>query len=113
MVMAKLYPGSEIDGFTIHEQMHKGGMAVLWRATKPGIDWNGARWTFHDGPGRVRTVAGGAGGQPVRAAYRWMRPGLHRVDWNFRDAKAAIGQYRVILNVDGQEHARTLSLEAE
>ncbi len=38
MVMAKLYPGSDIDGFTLHEQMHKGGMAVLWRVTKPGID---------------------------------------------------------------------------
>jgi hypothetical protein len=40
-------------------------------------------------------------------------PGLHRIDWNFRAANAALGQYRVILNIDGQEHAQTLRLEAE
>jgi len=31
-------PGAVIDGFTIGEQVHSGGMAVLWSATCPGID---------------------------------------------------------------------------
>ncbi|MBR1124471.1 universal stress protein [Bradyrhizobium lablabi] len=31
-------PGAVIDGFTIGEQVHAGGMATLWTATCPGID---------------------------------------------------------------------------
>ena len=30
--------GKEIDGFTLGEEIHRGGMAVLYSATKPGID---------------------------------------------------------------------------
>ncbi len=38
MAKARLHPGSVIDGFTIHEQVHKGGMATLWRVTHPDHD---------------------------------------------------------------------------
>ncbi|MFA6267210.1 MAG: bifunctional serine/threonine-protein kinase/universal stress protein [Pseudolabrys sp.] len=31
-------PGVEIDGFRLEEMMHRGGMATLWRVSKPGID---------------------------------------------------------------------------
>lgn len=34
----QLQPGTVIDGFTIGEKIHVGGMASLWRVTKPGID---------------------------------------------------------------------------
>jgi hypothetical protein len=37
--MAKLAiePGAELDGFTIGERVHQGGMATLWTVTHPGI----------------------------------------------------------------------------
>ena len=31
-------PGAEIDGFTIGECVHNGGMATLWSVTHPGIE---------------------------------------------------------------------------
>src|SRR6266700_6317433 len=31
-------PGAEIDGYTIGECVHAGGMATLWTVTHPGID---------------------------------------------------------------------------
>ncbi len=31
--------GKEIDGFVIGEEVHRGGMAVLYEATKEGIDY--------------------------------------------------------------------------
>jgi hypothetical protein len=30
-------PGAVIDGFTIGECIHHGGMATLWNVTRPGI----------------------------------------------------------------------------
>jgi eukaryotic-like serine/threonine-protein kinase len=38
--MAKLsvQPGAVVDGFTIGERVHIGGMATLWSVTRPGID---------------------------------------------------------------------------
>lgn len=33
----KLTPGDEVDGFTLVEKLPSGGMASIWRATKPGI----------------------------------------------------------------------------
>ena len=33
-----LQTGSTLDGFKIGEKIHSGGMATLWRVTKPGID---------------------------------------------------------------------------
>src|SRR3954463_15802540 len=30
-------PGAELDGFTIGECVHRGGMATLWTVTHPGI----------------------------------------------------------------------------
>ena len=38
--MAKplLETGQTIDGFVVGPQLHKGGMAILWEVTKPGID---------------------------------------------------------------------------
>jgi serine/threonine protein kinase len=31
-------PGTEIDGFTLGEKLHEGGMAAIYRVTKPGMD---------------------------------------------------------------------------
>lgn len=38
MVKPLLASGVEIDGFRVEERVHKGGMATIWRVTKPGID---------------------------------------------------------------------------
>src|SRR5438552_2812156 len=38
MPKPSIAPGAVIDGFTIGEQVHAGGMAVLWSVTCPGID---------------------------------------------------------------------------
>src|SRR5256714_15500127 len=37
MTKSKIEPGNVIDGFTIGEQLHSGGMATLWSVTHPGI----------------------------------------------------------------------------
>ena len=37
MAALKMQPGAVIDGFTIGEQVHRGGMATLWTVTHPGI----------------------------------------------------------------------------
>ena len=38
MARQQLQTGSTIDGFLIGEKVHAGGMATLWRVTKPGVD---------------------------------------------------------------------------
>ncbi|MCA6122794.1 protein kinase [Bradyrhizobium sp. WSM 1704] len=38
MAALKMQPGAVIDGFTIGEQVHRGGMATLWTVTHPGIN---------------------------------------------------------------------------
>src|SRR6184192_884243 len=38
MPKPSIAPGAVIDGFTIGEQVHVGGMATLWSVTCPGID---------------------------------------------------------------------------
>ncbi len=38
MTHQRIQTGSTIDGFLIGEKIHSGGMATLWRVTKPGID---------------------------------------------------------------------------
>jgi serine/threonine protein kinase len=38
MVKRTIEPGAELDGFTIGECVHKGGMATLWTVTHPGIN---------------------------------------------------------------------------
>lgn len=38
MAKARLETGMVIDGFELHEQVHKGGMATLWRVTRPDLD---------------------------------------------------------------------------
>ena len=38
MVRQQLETGSVVDGFTIGEKLHTGGMASLWRVSKTGID---------------------------------------------------------------------------
>jgi serine/threonine protein kinase len=35
---ALIEPGAELDGFTIGERVHQGGMATLWTVTHPGIN---------------------------------------------------------------------------
>jgi nucleotide-binding universal stress UspA family protein len=37
MVKPSIEPGAELDGFTIGECVHRGGMATLWSVTHPGI----------------------------------------------------------------------------
>jgi serine/threonine protein kinase len=37
MVKPSIEPGTELDGFTIGECVHRGGMATLWTVTHPGI----------------------------------------------------------------------------
>lgn len=34
----RLAPGMEVDGFLVGDKVHVGGMATLWRVTKPGLD---------------------------------------------------------------------------
>lgn len=38
MAKAVLQPGSVLDGFIVHEQVHQGGMATLWRVTHADHD---------------------------------------------------------------------------
>ncbi|HEV3500629.1 MAG TPA: serine/threonine-protein kinase, partial [Bradyrhizobium sp.] len=38
MVRPKIEPGAVIDGFTIGELVHNGGMATLWSVSHPGIE---------------------------------------------------------------------------
>ena len=38
MTLEQLQTGAVLDGFTIGEKIHTGGMATLWRVTKPGVD---------------------------------------------------------------------------
>lgn len=33
MAPLKMQPGAELDGFTIGERVHRGGMATLWSVT--------------------------------------------------------------------------------
>lgn len=37
MAKPRLIPGSTIDGFLIGEKLHTGGMAILWKVTRPDI----------------------------------------------------------------------------
>ena len=37
MAKPAITPGAELDGFTIGERVHQGGMATLWTVTHPGI----------------------------------------------------------------------------
>ena len=37
MRMASVEPGTKIDGFTVGERVHEGGMGSLYRVTKPGV----------------------------------------------------------------------------
>ena len=38
MTREPLETGSTLDGFQIGEKIHSGGMATLWRVTRPGVD---------------------------------------------------------------------------
>src|ERR1700674_4867801 len=38
MARRALVSGAVVDGFTIGERVHRGGMATLWSVTRPGID---------------------------------------------------------------------------
>ena len=38
MAKPSIEPGAELDGFTIGERVHQGGMATLWSVTHPGIN---------------------------------------------------------------------------
>jgi serine/threonine protein kinase len=38
MPKSQVLPGAEIDGFTVGECLHAGGMATLWSVTRPGIE---------------------------------------------------------------------------
>lgn len=55
MARAKLNPGDVIDGFTLVEMAHRGGMARLWRVTHPD----------HDFPMLMKTPELGEGADPA------------------------------------------------
>src|SRR5215213_10216454 len=38
MAKSEIAPGAELDGFTIGQRVHQGGMATLWTVTHPGIN---------------------------------------------------------------------------
>jgi serine/threonine protein kinase len=38
MARSKIQPGAVIDGFTVRDHVHTGGMATLWSASHPGIE---------------------------------------------------------------------------
>lgn len=38
MAKARLVPGTVVDGFRLEELVHRGGMAQIWRVTKPDIE---------------------------------------------------------------------------
>lgn len=38
MARAALFAGMEIDGFVLEERLYRGGMAAIWRVTRPDID---------------------------------------------------------------------------
>ena len=38
MARPVIEPGAQLDGFTIGERVHQGGMATLWTVTHPGIN---------------------------------------------------------------------------
>src|SRR3954452_24165530 len=38
MVKPSILPGTQLDGFTVGECVHAGGMATLWTVIHPGID---------------------------------------------------------------------------
>jgi hypothetical protein len=38
MAKPSIEPGTQLDGFTIGERVHQGGMATLWSVTHPGIN---------------------------------------------------------------------------
>jgi serine/threonine protein kinase len=38
MAKVQIEPNATVDGFRVEERVHQGGMAALWRVTKPGID---------------------------------------------------------------------------
>src|SRR6266581_9534827 len=37
MAKPSIEPGAQLDGFTIGERVHQGGMATLWSVSRPGI----------------------------------------------------------------------------
>ena len=39
MAKAQLNAGMTIDGFLLEERLHRGGMAAIWRVSRPGIDF--------------------------------------------------------------------------
>src|SRR5271166_2218836 len=38
MARSKIEPGAVIDGFSVGERVHSGGMATLWSVSHPGIE---------------------------------------------------------------------------
>ena len=38
MARPRIEPGAVIDGFTVRDRVHTGGMATLWSASHPGIE---------------------------------------------------------------------------
>ena len=73
-------PGAVIDGFTIGECVHRGGMATLWSVTHPGIDGAAAdedpAGVGGRGPRRDRLLRDGA--DDPAAAVGSARAGLFR-----------------------------------
>ena len=80
MTKSKIEPGTVIDGFTIGEQVHSGGMATLWSVTHPGISvpmlMKMPRVSRRRGPRRHRQLRDGA--DDPAAAVRAARAAMFR-----------------------------------
>ena len=80
MAKPSIEPGAELDGFTIGECVHRGGMATLWTVTHPGINGaavdEGAAGFRGRGSGGHRQLRDGADDRA--AAGRTARAGLFR-----------------------------------
>ena len=65
MAKRSIQPGAEIDGFTVGECVHRGGMATLWSVTHPDIDGAAADEDAARRP-KART-------RPRSSASKWSR----------------------------------------
>jgi len=76
-------PGAEIDGFTVGECVHSGGMATLWSVTHPDIAvpllMKIPRVSEGEDPAAIVSLISGA-----QHSHLWTRVG-GAVSWNYAD----------------------------
>ena len=73
-----LHPGLELDGFRLEERLHVGGMAELWRVTKPGCDipmiLKAPIVEYGEGPVHIIGILEFADGTMVKGDYYFADP---------------------------------------